>query len=273
MTTDNQWEVEEANDIDIEADEAASAPVAVQQLVSIAMVRRNGRPQLHVAWEPRSYKQVWNKADIPWRKDDYTHDWLTSHSGDGRLMGGDTDFGVVRAAFEEVAGVPLQRNEQFQPLLQGRIFKTVRVRRPYSTTDDLNGEARKTYDKAFIDCSQDEKKAVRAAAPTSKASYFIKPIEALDEYTPPANPKVVRLGFKDTIEVAEATSAQNAALRAALNGRATDEYINALLESGDDLIICDPFMTEAGDGDALTERLTALGGKVVNGKIYFAEVG
>ena len=250
------WDVELADDIDIEEDAAASSPVFVARLVDIALVRRNNKTQLHAAWEPLSYKQVFNRAKYDFRKDDYTHDWLTSHTRDGRLMGKTTQFGQVKEAFETL-GIPITRNEVFRPLAVGSVFTVTRVREEWTPKGADGSPAELNAD----------------GTPKTRASFYLKPIEKLENYTPPENPKVQRYGFEaSTMEQSTATPQQVAALKSATNGAAVGELINALIDSGDELIICEPFMSEAGSG-ALVDRLTALGARIANDRVYFAEVG
>jgi len=261
--------VERLDDIDLEADAAADAPVAVQRLQALELVSRNGRKQLHSAWEPLSFRQQFNRDGNDWRTDDFTHDWLMSHTNDGsRLMGSGTAFGQVRAAFAEV-GVTLTKNDAMAAHV-GKIFKTTRVREVYSTRVDLDDAAQMAFSQSFALCSPDEQKQVRSQAAKSGSSYYTKPLELLTDYDPPANPKLVRIGFKDTMEVAEATPQQIAALKVAMNGTTEGEYVDAIMDSLDNLIICDPFMGEAGDGAAMTERLVSYGGVVDSaGRITF----
>lgn len=253
MSESSNWEVVLADDIDIEADEAESNPVFVAQCVDLALVRRDGKPRFHQAWEPLSFKQVFNKAKYDFRKDDYTHDWLISHANDGRLMGRNTAFGQVKAAWEAL-GVPISRNEVFRPLAVGGIYTVTRAYDEYPM---------KT---GGVPVLNDD------GTPKMRKTFYVKPLEKLENYVPPENPKVVRYGFDAAgIEVATATPQQVAALKSATNGKEVGELLNSLLDSGNDMIICEPFMSEAGSG-ALIERLTELGGKVVGGKVYFAEV-
>ena len=253
MSETTQWDVEMADDIDIEEDAAASSPVFVAECKELALVRRNGAPRLHVAWEPLSFKQVFNKAKYDFRKDDFTHDWLTSHTRDGKLMGKSTAFGKVKDAWEKV-GVPLTRNEVMRPLAIGGVYTVTRTFDEYQ--EKQGGEPVLNED----------------GTPKMRRTWFILPLERLESYTPPANPKVQRYGFESSVEVPEATPQQVAALKSATNGKPVDELINAIIDSGNNMIICEPFMSEAGSG-ALVERLEGLGAKVVAGNVYFAEVG
>ena len=254
MVSESNWDVELADDIDVEADAAASNPVFVARCVDIAMVRRNGRTQLHQAWEPLSFKQVFNRAKYDFRKDDYTHDWLTSHTKDGKLMGKGTAFGQVAAAWEAL-GIPLTRNEVFRPAITGGIFTVTRVRDEW-VPKDAQGNPQLKAD----------------GTPDTKYTYYVKPLEKLESYTPPANPKVQRYGFEASgIEEVSITPQQASALKSATNGAEANALIDALIDSGNNMIICEPFMSEAGSG-ALVERLEGLGARIVNGRVYFAEV-
>lgn len=256
VSNNTEWATEAADDIDIGEDEAASAPVFVAQCIDAQLVRRNGVAKMHVAWEPLSFKQVFNRAKYDFRKDDYTHDWITTHTKDGRLMGSTSQFGQLKSAFEAL-GMPIIRNEQFRELIVGRIFKVTRVREEWSPKNPDGS----------VQMGEDGKPIVRA-------SFYIKPLEVLEEYTPPANLKVQRYGFEASSapEVVQATPQQQSALKSATNGKAVDDLVNAILDSGNEAILCEPFLSEAGNG-ALIDRLVVLGARVVSNKVYFAEVG
>lgn len=253
----NQYVVEDADDIDIEQEEIASSPVGVYRLVDAKMQRQNGKTKLHMTWEPLSFKQVFNKEKYTFRTDDYTHDWLTAMTSDGRLMGNGTQFGKVKEAIEGIVGIKLTKNEVFSPILAGKVFKAERKRESFAAKDRATGEAELNPD----------------GTPRMINTYHILPIEELDDYDQPADVKTVRYGFdQSSAEVATVSAEQVSALKHAVNGKSEEEYVDALIDSGDALIVCDPFMSEAGNGVQLTDRLKALGGKIVSGRIYFADV-
>lgn len=266
MTT--QYEMELDDEVNIEADEAASSPVFVARCVAIEFVRRNGRRQMHVAWEPLSFKQVWNQETRPW-KDDYTHDYLTSHTNDGRLMGGTTQFGRVSAAFKSF-GTPLTTNAGLKDTIAGRVYRVQNAREEYVRSNDREETARAMFSAGYRDLTKEQQAEVNIAAPKA-ATFFVLPLEELDDYIAPDDVRTVKRGFKDapsSMPAASVSPEQIAALKATLNGVATDEFANALIDSGNQIIVCDPFMQEAMNG-SLVERLVGLGGKVVGDKIFF----
>src|SRR3990167_8392201 len=156
----NEYDIQYADDTDIEADEAANAPVFVASLEDIGLMTRNGRKVFHQEWEPLSFIQKFNREAYTFRKDDHTHDWITSHTNDGRLMGDTSDFGAVRAAWAAI-GYPITKNDTIRPALlphlnggARKIFKVTRVRVPYASRESLDVEAQKQWGKPLAECSR-----------------------------------------------------------------------------------------------------------------------
>lgn len=237
----SEYTTEFADDIDLDDLDTQSEPTFVAKLVECAIVRRDGRTLWHAAWEPLSFKQVFNKEAYDFRKDDYTHDNITAVTKDGRPMGGGTLFGKVRESFKDL-GYPLTRNDSFRPVLEGKVFKVRRLREEWGEPDPITRRRR--------------------------ASFAIQPIEEIEGYSIPANREVRRIGFKDNIEQAQVSPDQIRKLKAALNGWKPEEFMDALMDSGDPAINCDPFVAEAAKGTLLT-RLVEYGGSVRDGAVFF----
>ena len=250
------------DDVDLEELDTESSPIFVARLPRIAIEKRATRdgglskPLLHVAWEPLSFTQEFNRTAYPFRTDDYSHDWLTIFTRDGKVMGASMPYGQVKEAFEAL-DFKLTRNEVFRPLLEGKIFTVTRVREEYQQKD---AEGKPAVDEN--------------GKPIMRRNFYIKPLELLENYTPPATPRKVRYGFKESggVAAASVTAEQNEALKRALHGHSEDEYINAVLFGGEPLINCDPFVTEAGDAPTLTARAKALGGEDHGGRIFFKDL-
>ena len=245
MTTD-RFETEIADDVNLDDIQGGTEPTFVARLIEIALTRRGDRTMLHTAWEPLSFQQEFSRDTYPFREDDYSHDWLTAVTKDGRAMGPTTMFGRVKAGFEAL-GYKLARNEVFRSALEGKVFMVKRFMDEWGDPDPATGRRRR--------------------------SFALIPIEELAAYAMPADRKKVRYGFKDSVAQAAVTPEQIQALKAATNGTAPTDFVNAIIDSGEDSINRDPFLAEAsGDGERLLERLKGFGAQVINGRVFFAEL-
>jgi hypothetical protein len=249
------------DDIELPEDMATQERVSVMRIADVAFqlppermqAKRKERgqtiyPMFHIDWEPLSFKYDFNPAVFTDNPNNYEQQWVTMMSNDGKTLGGKTQFGQLFEAFKAL-GYPLTKNSVFRPLLVGKIFKVRSFNEPYT---DANG--------------------------VKRDSWNLVPVEELTEYTGPATPQVFKRGYGGSgggsggVSRNEPTAEAIAALKEAINGKTEDEYADALFDSGNPIIMCDPFMAEAADKDALTARLTALGGKVISGRVFFEEV-
>ena len=203
-------------------------------------------PMLHIDWEPLSFKYDFNPEVFTDNPNNYEQAWITMRSNDGRPLGGGTQFGQLFEAFKSL-GHPLTKNDVFRPGIEGKIFKVRTVEEKYT---DANGVARR--------------------------SFTTIPVEELATYTPPTQPQVFKRGYGSGAGTGIQRTEPNAdaiiALKKAINGKAEDEYTDALFDSGNPSIMCDPFMAEAADRNALTQRLKALGATFVSGRAFFEDV-
>lgn len=251
-----------ATEIDLEEvmSEASGGGTAVQRLAIIETARRtfaDGRtsdqPLLHIAWEPLSFKQTFDRAVYPFRTDDFSHDWITVFNREGKPMGGKMPIGVIKAAFNDL-GFTLTPDGMKQAV--GTVFVTTRTFDEY-TRKNADGTPMLDDD----------------GKPVVQRNWFTVPTEVLDNYQVAADRRVINYptggrGGSNGTTKAQVTEAQNAALKAALNGKSEDDYFDAVV--GTPEINCDPFLGELTDPARLTERLMALGGEVIKGKVYFA---
>ena len=247
-------------ELDIEELEAESTGggTAVQRLAFIKTEHqtfRDGRtsdqPMLHIAWEPLSFEQRFDRVTYPFRTDDYSHDWLTVFSRDGRVMGGKMPIGQVKQAFNDLGFklTPAGMKE-----LEGKTFVTTRRFDEYTKKD---AEGNPMLDEAGNEVKQ--------------RNWFTVPTEVLENYQISADRRVVSYprGARSgaTVVKAAVTDEQITALKTALNGKNEDEYFDAIV--GTPAINCDPFLGEMSSG-TLTDRLVALGGVVIKDRIFFA---
>lgn len=247
-------------ELDIEGltEESTGGGTAVQRLVfaktehqTFRDGRQSDQPMLHIAWEPLSFQQVFDRAVYPFRTDDYSHDWLTVFSRDGRVMGGKMPIGRVKEAFNDLGFklTPAGMKE-----MAGKTFVTQRVFDEY-TKKGADGNP-------MVDDAGNEVK---------QRNWFTIPTEVLDNYQISADRRIVSYPRGNTARTgttkASVSDAQIAALKAALNGKAESEYFDAVV--GTPEINCDPFVGELVEPSRLTERLVALGGEVFKGKIIF----
>ena len=250
-----------ATEIDLEQLEAESAGggTAVQRLVVIttepqkfADGRTSDQPMLHVAWEPLSFEQRFDRAAYPFRTDDFSHDWVNIYTRAGKPMGGQMPVGRIKKAFNDLGFVLTPAGQRD---LAGRIFVTTR-----------------TFDEYVMKGADGEPLLDEAGKPKVKRNWFTLPTEALEEYTPPSDRRLVSYptgGARGAgLVKAIVNDAQVTALRAALNGLTEDDYFDAVV--GTPEINCDPFLAELSEPSRLTERLVALGGEIIKGRIYFA---
>ena len=250
-----------ATELDIEqlSDDATGGGTAVQRLVFITTEhqtfrdgRQSDQPMLHIAWEPLSFEQRFDRTVYPFRTDDYSHDWLTVFSRDGRPMGGKMPIGRVKDAFNELG---FKLNPAGMKELAGKTFVTQRVFDEY-TKKGADGNP-------MVDDAGNEVK---------QRNWFTVPTEVLDNYQISADRKVISYprgnGSRSGTTKATISEAQITALKAALNGKSESDYFDAVV--GTPEINCDPFVGELVEPARLTERLVALGGEVIKGKVYFA---
>ena len=247
-------------ELDIEqlSEDSAGGGTAVQRLAFIKTEHqtfRDGRtsdqPMLHIAWEPLSFEQRFDRAVYPFRTDDFSHDWLTVFSRDGRPMGGKMPIGRVKDAFNELGFklTPAGMKE-----LAGKTFVTQRVFDEY-TKKGADGQP-------MLDEAGNELK---------QRNWFTVPTEVLDNYQISVDRRVIsyprgNASRTGTVKAA-VTDEQIAALKRALNGKTEDDYFDAVV--GTPEINCDPFLGELAEPSRLTERLITLGGEVFKGKIIF----
>lgn len=208
-------------------------------------------PMFHMALEPLSFKLDFNPDVFTDNPNNYEDVWLTIFTDEGELMGPTTQFGKTKAAFD-AAGYKITKNEVFRPLLLGTTWRTKTEVEEWSRKDK---EGKVTAE---------------------GKNWIILPQEQLADYTPPPAPRVIRRGYSGSsggsVRSAEPSAEQVAALKRALNGKSEDEYVDAVMFAGDPLVSTDPFIGEAGDPALLTERAIKYGGKVVAGRVYFADV-
>lgn len=214
-----------------------------------AIKARGGKvqPMFHIAWEALSFKYDFNPEVFD---DQYEHQWLTIFTNDGNLMGPTSQFGVVKESFK-TCGYALTKNSVFQPQLTNTIWKTKLVSEKWQRKDkDGNVEREGTSWNTLV-------------------------VEQLPTYTPPSDPRVIKRGYgggSSGIKAAEPSTEQIAAVKVALNGKSEDEYVDAIMFSGNPLVAADPFLAEAGDPARLTERMLRYGGKVVSGRLFFGDL-
>jgi hypothetical protein len=261
MSEATRTEIEVADDVDLENDVEERQSSYIARIADIKLIRINGRLNLSVSWEPLSFKQVFDRATYPFRKDDYTTDNLRADTQDGRLIdsrgtwGAGLPFGKVKNAIEDLTGTKLTKNDVFRPVLTGRIFQVENHREPWLDRDGnqrMKNNGRPGFD------------------------YYTLPVQEEPEYVQPADVRTITYPRQQAGTTSngtnghfEPTAEQIDALKAELNGKAEAEYVDAVLFGGNETINVEPFVSEAADPARLTERLVALGGKVVNGKIHF----
>ena len=243
-----------------EADAERGPSTSVQRVATIEtakLTRRDGsttdQPLLHIAWEPLSYKQEFDRTVYPLRTDDFSHDQITIFTRDGRMMGGKTAMGQVKAAFNELG---FKLTPAGMKDIEGTVFVTTRA---------FNEYAKKNSDGTpMVD---------DAGNPVMQRDWFTKPVEVLTDYQVAADRTVVRLprnrgGSTATRTASTITADQIQALKSALNGKTEDEYFDAVV--GTPVINCDPFLAELSEPSRLTERLVAMGGEVLKDRIFFS---
>lgn len=196
---------------------------------------------LHIAYEALSFEYDKNPEIFA---DNYEHLWLPVYKDEGVLSGPQSKFGIVMEAFK-AAGYPLTKNEVFRPQLLNTIWE----------------------------CGTEHRKFEREGEDPIEYSVVV-PRAQLASYTPPDNRRVVKIGYQRASGVAEdaVTAEQLAAVKRILNGKAENDYFNALYDSGNELVMQDPFLREAGDPALLTARMVKAGGRKLDGKLYFAEL-
>lgn len=202
------------------------------------------RPMFHAAWEPLSFKYDYNRAVFVDRTDDWDHQWLTCFTNDGDPMGPNSQFGQVQQAFKGL-GCHLTKNAVMAQL-EGMVFKTRTVEEKYKKRDGTDGR-----------------------------SFNVIPMEVLADYVPPAEVRVVRIGYGGGgggVASSEPTAEVIDALKKALHGKTPAEYMDVVVFGGNPTINIDPLVGEASDPERLTERLVRYGGKVMGGRIYFPEL-
>lgn len=268
-----------------------SVTTAVQELVDVGFYpmpdrlaesrRQRGlnTPDIFkVVFRPRSYSLDVNPE---WR-DEGPHDCNVDvhfvFTNDGPLMGRNSPFGKVKEAFQavtEAAGNPIKltKNSVFRDKLIGMLFET-------ETGDDSYVRRNPERDDGqWVD--EDGNPDEEAIKKATRHNYYSLPIAVIDEdewTEPPENAKRnVRRGYRGAggvVEQAvEVSEEQEEALKRAINGKAEEEYPDALFESEDsEILMVAPFMNEAAAGNTLTARAKALGGKVLGGRVYFAEL-
>lgn len=252
--TDTELDLEELDE------EARSSSTIVQRCVYVRtekLTRRDGtqsaEPQLHIAWEPLSFEQRFDRAVYPLRTDDYTHDWLPIFSRAGKPLSGKMPYGRVKKAFNDL-GFAFKPGPDGYERIAGQVFVTQRVMDSYVMKDSDGNPM----------LNDDGTERVRE-------TYFTIPVELLTDYEPPAERRIITYprqranGARATAPAI--TEPQIAALKRALAGKTEDEYFDAVVATPE--INCDPFLSELANG-TLTDRLLALGGEVIKGRIYFS---
>lgn len=211
------------------------------------------QPVFHIDWEPLSFKYDFNPAvfgqDNP---NNYQRDWVPMLDNDGNWMGPQATFGQIKAAFKALS-YNITKNEVMRPALVGKIFKV---------RNKVDEYPRKEGGKPVLD--ENGKQVMNK-------SYMTLPVEELDSYSHVGELRIVKRGYTgggSGIQTTEPTSDQIAALKKALHGKRPAEFTDAIFDSGDESITCDPFIKEAADG-TLEERLKRYGGQTVSGMVVF----
>lgn len=214
------------------------------------------QPVFHVDWEPLSFRYDFNPAIFTDNPKNYQRDWVPFLDNDGKLMGPQASFGQMAAGFKAL-GYAITKNDIFRPQLLGKIFKVQNKVEEYPMKE--NGQV-------VLD---------ENGKPKMRKAYTTIPVEELSAYNHIGELRTVKRGYEggsSGIKTSEPTSEQVAALKAALHGKKPAEFTDAIFDSGDMTITCDPFIKEAADG-TLLDRLTGYGGKVISGMVVFEEIG
>lgn len=214
------------------------------------------QPVFHVDWKPLSFRYDFNPAVFDDNPNNYQRDWVPFLDNDGKLMGPQASFGQMATAFKKL-GYPITKNDVFRPQLRGKIFRVQNKVEEYPEKRD---------GKVVLD---------ENGKPKMRKAYTTIPVEELSEYHHIGELRTVKRGYEGSnsgIQTTEPSDAQIAALKAALHGKKPTEFTDAIFDSGDATIMCDPFIPEAENG-ILIDRLVKYGGKTISGMVVFEELG
>lgn len=215
------------------------------------MVQKSNNPYMHfhTIVEPLSVKY---DSDLTKFDDNFEHIWTPMYTQSNKPQGPQSNFGELKEAFAK-CGFVITNAESVKPIV-GKVFRFV--------------NRKKTIDFGKVNATTGLKDK------DEKDFWLLIPVEVMpDNWQPTGTVQTIqRPRNRNTVPSAASVGGNDAVvlpkLREILDGVAENEYLQAIIASGDSEVGVQPYITEAGGNpSALTARLTAIGMKVVDGKL------